>query len=339
MTTEPIIQFAQDAFGSDAGQPADLAGRTPVPAWVTEATIESTILADEDHAIRIEDDVAVVPDPLADRTIPDALAYYLPFHFYRNSWGIYVRAAGVCALAEHLGSRVGGHAALDFSYRLLLEHERLHFFAEYAASRIEVVTHESCYHDYFKGKEAACHEEALANAHSIRSARRSAAKLLVDAAEAWMLKQPEGYHDFEKWLPPHFEKGRRQAACYMAPVKAMTNILSTNSHPAEFIFFQITPRRCPVRIVLDANLPWLTVAKPFPKQFGLQVHVRTNDHKPPHIHIDCPPGTEYTRYLWPSLTPYPNDARLKTSDEKGLRKYVAAHGTAIARKIAAVPWQ
>ena len=349
MATDAIIQFAQERYGNDAGQPAGVAGRAPVPDWVSSAA-EHGNAADGSHAVRIENESGTAAsNPVADTRIPDVLAYYLPFHFYKKAWGIYVRAAGVCALAERLCPNPGAAEAgvLDFCYRLLLEHERFHFFAEYAASRLEVVTAEPCYAasphidiaGYFRDAAAACHEEALANAHSIHACRRARSRLLLDSAQAWMLTQPEGYRDFKQWLPPAFDEGRRQAAVHMSRAKASVNVLVNGSHPAEFLFFRVNPGRSPVRIVLDAALPWLRVAKPFPVQFGLQVHVRTNDHKPPHIHIDCPPGTPYTRYLWPDLVPFPKDPRLRSSQEKSLRLYVERHGEAIARKVTSVAWQ
>jgi hypothetical protein len=228
---------------------------------------------------------------------------------------------------------------LDFSFQLLLAHERLHFFAEYAASRLELVTGNSSYSEYFKAPDAARHEEALANAHSMKIIRRNASKQLTAAAEQWMLTQPEGYRDFKHWLPPNFGQGQRQAVKFMSLARAVAARLSANSYPAEFVFSRIAPSPCPVYIVLDSKFPWLRGAKPFPAQFGLQLHVHTNDHRPVHIHIDCPPGRPYTRYLWPDLAPFPKDARLRSSDEKALRQYVDVHRSAIERKIAAVLWQ
>jgi hypothetical protein len=35
----------------------------------------------------------------------DVLAYYLPFHFYRNRWGIYINASGALELARCLTNR------------------------------------------------------------------------------------------------------------------------------------------------------------------------------------------------------------------------------------------
>jgi len=326
---DAIIQFAQDLHGTDAGQAVGIPGRAPVPDWVTPAA-EHAIVADGDHTVRIESEGSTAAaNPVTDTSVPDVLAFYLPFHFYKKAWGIYVRVAGVCALAERLRRQPGtvDTGVLDFAYRLLLEHERFHFFTEYAASRQEVVTGEPCYRErthkelagYFQDQAAACHEEALANAHAIHACGRHDSGPLLDSARAWMLTQPEGYRDFKKWLPPAFDEGRRQAAGHMSPAQAAANRLLTSFHPAEFLFFRVNPRRSPVRIVLDADLPWLRVAKPFPVHLGLQVHVRTNDPKPAHTHIDCPPGTPCTRYLWPELTPFPGDARLRSSRGKALR--------------------
>jgi hypothetical protein len=96
---------------------------------------------------------------------------------------------------------------LVLAYNLLLDHERVHFFAEYASSRVEVVTAAPCYDAYFKRQDAALHEEGLANAYVVRSLRRRASEKLVNAASAWMATQGPGYCDFSKWLPPRFNEG------------------------------------------------------------------------------------------------------------------------------------
>jgi len=141
--------------------------------------------------------------------------------------------------------------------------------------------------------------------------------------------------------------GRELAAEFMPKViNAVTILRSYGLQPAafwkllgdRFLFFHISPLKSHVYIIMDIDVPWLRIAKPFPYHFGLQVYVYTNDHKPPHIHIDCPRGTAYTRYLWPELTPYPNDPRLSSSQEKALRSYISAYGSAIQHKVAAVPW-
>ena len=347
MAKDPLIDYAQEYFGNDEGLPEGSLENSPVPPWVTTATPENTVRLNDGDSVRAEDQHSnSAPNPVEDTTIPETLAYYLPYHFYRESWGIYIRAAGVCALADRLQPKDGSNdvKVMDFSQRLLLEHERFHFFAEYAASRLEVAHGEPCYEAYFKNAEAALHEEGVANAHSIRTVRRLGEQNLTNAAKAWMDKQPEGYREFRMWLAPNFEKGRRLAAKRMFPKKAALIRTMLESKipypgPAEFLFFHINPRRSPVYVVLDTGVPWLTVAKPFPKDYGLQVHVRTHDHKPEHIHIDYPPGKPYTRYLFPELVPYPNDPGLRSSGEKNLRKYVAKHGSDIDRKVKTVVWQ
>ncbi len=343
MPNDPIVEFAQGRFGTDTSLPADAIARAPLPDWMTGAVGEATVLVEADNPITVEGRVPTPhePPPTGDGTTAEALAYYLPFHFYRTRWGIYVRGAGVWALARRLAlpKKLPDVNVLGCAYNLLLDHERLHFFAEYAASRVEVVTAQVCYESYFKDKDAAPHEEALANAHGLRGLRRHASPRVVQAASAWMDTQGPGYCDFSKWLPPRFTDGERRAAVSMTKVAAAFNLL-VDGHPAEFLFRNASSRPVPVYIVLDVSVPWVRVAKPFPKDFGLQVFVYSNDHKPRHIHIECPPGTPRTRYRWPDLTLLTrSDRPLRANEEKRLHQYVRVHGPAIERKITAIPWK
>ncbi|MGA2466974.1 MAG: hypothetical protein ABSH06_21820 [Thermodesulfobacteriota bacterium] len=352
MPNDPTIEFAQRRFGTDAGLPAAIA-RTPLPGWLAGAVGDARVPAEADDSIKVEGRVPRrgVPEPVPDGTSVEDLAFYLPFHFYLTAWGIYIRAAGVWALARRFAlPRMQPDASgLACAYKLLLEHEHLHFLSEYAASRIEVVTAHDCYAAYFKHEEAGLHEEALANAQALRGLRRSTPSKLVHSASYWMTTQGPGYKDFKEWLPPRFTDGERRAAVFMTIPAAMANRLipgqtSTTAsayawHPAEFLFRNTTRPSVPAYIILDLSVPWVRVAKPFPKQFGLQVFVYSNDHNPPHMHIECPPGTKRTRYRWPGLKPLPGDRPLASSEEKCLRQYLAAHGRAIERKITSIPWK
>jgi hypothetical protein len=353
MQIDPVIEFAQRRFGTDAGLPAGVA-RTPLPSWVAGAAGDAKVSAEGDDPIRVEGSVPRrgEPEPAADGTTVEDLAFYLPFHFYRTAWGVYIRAAGVWALARRfaLPRMCPDATGLACAYKLLLEHEHLHFLAEYAASRIEVVTAEDCYAAYFKHEEAGLHEEALANAQALRGFRRSVPSKLVKQAENWMATQGPGYSDFKEWLPPRFTSGERRAAVFMAAIPAAaknrfalspmpTSASAYAWHPAEFLFRNTARPSVPVYIILDLSVPWVRVAKPFPKQFGLQVFVYSNDHNPPHMHIDSPPGTKRTRYQWSELKPISGDSRLTSSEEKRLRQYLDAHGRAIERKITSIPWR
>jgi hypothetical protein len=344
MPNDPIVEFAQGRFGTDTGLPADAVARARPPDWLPGDVAEAAVLVEADNPITVEGRVPTPhePPPTGDGTTAEALAYYLPFHFYRTAWGIYIRGAGVWALARRLAlpEKLLDVNILACAYNLLLDHERFHFIAEYAASRVEVVTAQVCYETYFKDNAAALHEEALANAHAYRSLRRHASPKVVQATSAWMDTQGPGYCDFSKWLPPRFTDGERHASVSMTKLAAVNNMLTVAQHPADFLFRNTSTRPVLVYIVLDLSVPWVRVAKPFPKAFGLQVFVYSNDHKPHHIHIECPPGIPRTRYRWPDLTPLARgDHPLRANEEKRLRQYVKVHGSAIKSKIEAIPWK
>ena len=115
--------------------------------------------------------------------------------------------------------------------------------------------------------------------------------------------QGPGYCDFSKWLPPRFTNGERHVSVSMTKTAAVINFLTGVQHPAEFLFRNASGRPVPVYIVLDLSVPWVRVAKPFPKAFGLQAFVYSNDHRPPHIHIECPPGTPRTLAIDGPISP------------------------------------
>ena len=350
MLSDPVIDFAQNCFGRGAGLPPEAEHRPRVPTWVAaamNATFNQTkavaispvaVLAEGDAPIRMEGRIPKThePEPASDGTDPDAYAFYLPFHFYRTTWGIYIRAAGVSALARRFAAPRKRPDANDLAvaYDALLEHERFHFLTEYAASRIEVVTLDACYSGYFHVHDASLHEEAIANAYALKAIRRRAPAHLAQAVEHWMAAQAPGYRDFREWLPSSFISGQRLLVWAMTPEPAARALARPNpvERTPEFLYRGAPTRRVPVYIVLDQSVPWVRVIRPFPKQFGLQVLVHYNDHNPPHIHIECPPGTDRCRYKWPELTPYGKDSPLRAKEEKLLRKYVEVHGRDIAKR-------
>jgi hypothetical protein len=100
--------------------------------------------------------------------------------------------------------------------------------------------------------------------------------------------------------------------------------------PSDFLFAIPTRDSVPTRLVLDTRVD---ILKPFPKYAGMRVVVHTNDHPPPHFHIERPPGRPLTRYLWPELTPYPGDPELASSGARDLRSYVDRFRRAIDEKV------
>ena len=135
-------------------------------------------------------------------TYTDALAYYLPYHFYYDGvWGI-IRAMGIAYLASAIKGNPVGPGDVIFgkvAEHVLFNHETYHCQVEAAATRAEIVAGRPVYHPYFYDKRAGPHEEALANAHAYRQSVRvfpTYAKPVHD----WMRRQGIGYRDFDTYI-------------------------------------------------------------------------------------------------------------------------------------------
>lgn len=377
MALQDTIKHVQARFGDNLGNPGVVEKRPGVPPWLDHRSERVVPIGEGDWPI-IEGEVgapvgAPVPEPGA--SVEDFFAYYLPFHFYRNGWGTYLRAVGIFWLARIIAAPSAiDQSSLKFAFRLLIEHERLHFLAELAASRLEVVADRSSYRPYFRNPAAAEHEEALANAQSLALAKRGFPELLIKSATSWMSQQGPGYRDFSKWRGSQLPNGRRFAAQFMvgsiySAAKSLASISNSESGahvasssrrisgtssaplwlrptgsgsslgPLEILFEERRRSQPPTYLVLDVPVPCLRVARPFPKCYGLQVCVHTNDHRPPHIHIHVlGRRNRETRYEWPKLRPLPGDRALSQADERRLRKYLDDLGTKIETKIQSIVW-
>jgi hypothetical protein len=205
------------------------------------------------------------------------------------------------------------------------------------------------YDVYYPHPFGAPHEEALANAHAFRKALVTQPSPVKTTISTWMRGQGRGYQDFENWLGrARFEDGCRRSAHYMLqPIGSMVGgsaasragrVVADRSGlgpvaPADFLFALPTRNSVPTCLVVDTRVG---IVKPFPKYAGMRVVVHTNDHPPPHFHIERPPGRPVTRYLWPGLTPYPGDRELSSSEEKELRTYVERFGAEMGEKVRSV---
>jgi hypothetical protein len=266
----------------------------------------------------------------------DTLAYYLPFHYYRDSWGIYLKASGLLSVAAMLlraSPSLPASALLDLARHILLEHERFHFLTEVACSRAEVAAARRLYHAYFMNRHAATLEEALANARSHRVGLQKQPASIRGAVERWMLSMGPGYRDFKRFVSaPAFSKGTRVATQLMLlPGGAKASVGS----PSEFLYAGLS-RQSPVPLRLVTDVGALRILKPFPKYEGMQVLVHTNDHPPPHMHVQIPPGTDYTRLTWPELEPLKNDPSLSKAEHRKLDLYIDKYEEGIEAKIQTV---
>ena len=350
MSLRETIDFAQTHFGNNQGVP-DLPNVRPrLPVWL-EGRIDEAVRIEDNDQPAIEGTVSeeATPSEATDGTsVEDLFAYYLPFHFYKTRWGTYIRAYGIERLAHLLTNPAPiTPSSVFFAFRLLLEHERLHFLAELAASRIEVAVGLPSYQPYFGDRSAALHEEAIANAYALSSGKRGVSAPLVQAAHFWMSKQGAGYRDFHQWIGRRLAIGKRKTAEFMLNKRAQLRPGRAHESrgrslpptgPAEFLFQAPSRPNPPTYLIVDAPVPWLRVVRPFPKFLGLQVLVHTNDHKPPHIHIHVLQHKRETRYKWPDLHPLPGDLALSRSDEKSLRVYVQRYEKEIDAKVKGVPW-
>jgi len=164
---------------------------------------------------------------------PDALAFYLPFHyFYPAWWGIYLLVEGVDWLATLLVARSGGELAEQEAAAVvrifLFGHEAFHHSTESFATRLEITHRQALYRlgieRHFQQTYGTddCLEEALASAHGYRKvkehafrkpdapAKRNAALL---ALAGYLRETPPGYNRALEFLSnAEFTAGRAKLA-------------------------------------------------------------------------------------------------------------------------------
>lgn len=89
---------------------------------------------------------ATSPEPLPPPGDVDALAWYLPFHYYGWSWGIYVKESEVLMIAGKIKKFLGGPPSDEYEFAQLTRmalsvlylHEAFHHKVESFATRLEI---------------------------------------------------------------------------------------------------------------------------------------------------------------------------------------------------------
>ena len=92
------------------------------------------------------DDIASRPERLPPPGPVDALAWYLPFHYYGPEWGIFIKESEVLNLAGHIKQRLGGKTSdpretaqlCRVALSILYLHEAFHHKVESFATRLEI---------------------------------------------------------------------------------------------------------------------------------------------------------------------------------------------------------
>lgn len=200
-TDHPRIERRGDMLSIPVADEVSVGVRGPVPDWVAGAQVVFDEVDRPPGPI-----VQGAPDLSNHSLVPDALAYYLPFHRYVPSdWGIYVLESGLVRLALRLG---GTPQALDLpleaAFLTLFEHERFHCTVETGATRLEVLTRAPIYRRLFVDRPASEREEALANAVASRAVSEVHPALIPPLHAAFAGMGP-GYRDFGQVLsrPDH----------------------------------------------------------------------------------------------------------------------------------------
>jgi hypothetical protein len=156
---------------------------------------------------------------------PDALAFYMPYHFYYPSWwGIYILYEGLESLAKYIfhnaSPRPTAQDAVKAAHTFLYYHEAFHHRVECFATRFELVDRRPHYRKGFQTLYNAtrgtvsCLEEALANATAAQEVKKKLRNSAIDGAiENYMAGQPLGYDQAYLYLEYQaFIEGRSKFA-------------------------------------------------------------------------------------------------------------------------------
>lgn len=291
-----------------------------------------------DGVARDDPDAVAFEDSPATGLAVEALAFYLPFHFYTDEkWGIYVRESGVMRLAKELESPTAapGLDPVRDAWELLVEHEAFHAMVECAATRAEVLLLDELYEPYFWDRTAVPFEEALANASAFRRMRSAPIRPLADA---WMQSQPAGYREYWRFTAGSaFAGGQDDVVSLLVRKHPALASFSRNGGRGGFLFRRAGLRSVPTYLVRDRATPWLHGLREFPAMGGVQVQVHTRDHPPPHFHVAIPPRSRDLALTWRDLRPVRKSDRALTKRQMtALQAYLEVYGEAIRSKLRTV---
>ena len=383
---EELIDYVQSNFGNDLGMPSDLPQEHPgIPRWLEPKDKEIMSIEKGEYFI-IEGKVSGSLNNIIigkGTSVEEHFAYYKPFHFYKNDWGVYIRALGVHHLASIISTPTSvTPESVSLAFNLLVEHERFHFITEIAVSKFEKELGRPiyawcgytfnprlrrCNGGYIYHAQASLHEESLANAFAYNNLKKHYPKRLLKLVYVWMRNQAPGYSSFYKRVGKKFIMGLVKAKRYFLEVyekskfllwpdglailtivetggivtwdKKRDAILKKTRSKDKWPFIIDKKIDPPVYLMPDKLAQSIRIVKPFPKKFGIQVFVHTNDHKPPHIHIRLLNKNIETRYEWPNLRPLAGDDCLSSSELGLLQKYLILYRKEINEKVCKISWR
>ncbi|MGH7724245.1 MAG: type II toxin-antitoxin system HicA family toxin [Candidatus Eiseniibacteriota bacterium] len=151
---------------------------------------------------------------------PDALAFYLPFHYFHPTWwGVYLVLEGVHWLAQQLtvnsSGALSGRDSMIAARIFLYGHEAFHHAVEVFATRLEITHRSPLYREPFERwfrmtfGTSKCVEETLATAYGYRKVKERAFRkpndpgkrqVALDALRQYIRTCAPGYAEADRVL-------------------------------------------------------------------------------------------------------------------------------------------
>ncbi|MDB4781141.1 hypothetical protein OAG37_01425 [Akkermansiaceae bacterium] len=142
----------------------------------------------------------------------DVLAFYLPFHLFRDWWGIYITPEGILRIRKEMQPFFHQHnihpiEQVKLAKQLLYHHEYYHHAVESFATRLEAIQNYPCFLNGFIPQyrktvgTSDCLEEICANSYSREKLLKNCKALgvpradFVSAINDWFARQPAGYNE------------------------------------------------------------------------------------------------------------------------------------------------
>lgn len=336
MSLEDLLAFARAnaEILRTRSQPslAALPESRPVPAWLASDNVTPERLRTADR-LTIES-LSVPPRPGV--LVPEVLGFYLPFHAYdEKSWGIYLRGDGIVWLAEAIkGSplALGDEKFLERARIAIHEHEYFHCVAESAATRVEVASLDPIYLPYSFNGVSIKQEEAMANAAALRLLMEDGDETVVNGFAAVMKTQGPGYEDFDQWVTDDEWSLAEVELSEDLRSHVRPGALRPVPGTGAFLSARVSRRGIPTYMVRSTAVGLL---RPFPKFAGMKLEVHTNDHLPPHFHVQQPIGRDRGSFVWALHTPV-RSVPLSPAERANVSSYLQRYGEAIRAKLAIV---
>ncbi|MFW6009481.1 MAG: hypothetical protein ACOCP8_09485 [archaeon] len=135
----------------------------------------------------------------------ESIAFYAPYHFYGDNFGIYIKSRQFLSLFKNIITKTSLNLkkAREFALDILLTHERFHYIVELYATILEHYTKKNIYENYnykfyvknFRTKD--CIEETLAN-YFILQNNPYLNMGKFNFLHSFFDRQPEGYKQAKK---------------------------------------------------------------------------------------------------------------------------------------------